>query len=107
MRAGAKCRCCGHSERWRIELLRAGGASLDSLAEKFGLSRDSILRHWHNHVTPEAKAKYLAGPTALADLAAKATSEGDSVLDHFRAVRVVLMGQLAACSEAGDARGTA
>jgi hypothetical protein len=24
-----------HPERWRVELLRAGGASLDSLAEKF------------------------------------------------------------------------
>src|SRR4029077_3336674 len=33
--------------------LKAGGASLNSLAQKFGVSRDSIDRHWHRHVSPE------------------------------------------------------
>ncbi|MCK1601050.1 hypothetical protein IVB02_06345 [Bradyrhizobium sp. 166] len=107
MKTGPKCTVCAHDERWRIELLRAGGASLDSLATKFGLSKDAIGRHWHNHVSAELKASYLVGPAQLAELAAKAADEGASVLDHFRAVRTMLMSQLAATTEAGDARGAA
>ncbi|TFV69418.1 hypothetical protein E4K64_33340 [Bradyrhizobium frederickii] len=107
MKSGPKCTVCAHDERWRIELLRAGGASLDSLATKFGLSKDAIGRHWHNHVSVEMKASYLVGPAQLAELAEKAADEGASVLDHFRAVRTMLMSQLAATTEAGDARGAA
>ena len=102
-----RCQVCRHDERWRIELLRAGGASLDSLAEKFKLDRDAIWRHWTNHVTPEMKASYLCGPAQLAELGEKAAAEGDSVLDHLRMIRTVLTGQLAAMTEAGDARGVA
>jgi hypothetical protein len=98
---------CRHPDRWRIELLRAGGASLDALAEKFSVSRDSIHRHWQSHVSPDAKATYLAGPAQMADLHAKAAAESESVVDYFRIVRTALMASLTACSEAGDARGVA
>lgn len=102
-----RCQVCRHPERWRVELLRAGGASLDALADKFSLDRDAIHRHWHNHVTTEMKASYLCGPAQLAELAEKAAAEGDSVLDHLRMIRTVLTGQLAAMTEAGDGRGAA
>lgn len=103
-----RCSVCDHSEKWRVELLRAGGASLDSLAEKFKpLSRDAIHRHWHKCVTDDAKASYLAGPSQMETLHAKAAAEGESVIDYFRIVRTALMSSLAACSEAGDARGVA
>lgn len=108
MKSGPKCTACSHDERWRIELLRAGGASYEALSQKFApLSKDAIRRHWENHVSAEMKASYLVGPAQLADLAAKAADEGASVLDHFRAVRTMLMSQLAATTEAGDARGAA
>lgn len=88
--------------------MRAGGASLDSLAEKFKpLSRDAIHRHWTRHVTDDAKAGYLAGPSQMEALGAKAATEGESVLDYLRITRTALMSSLAACSEAGDARGVA
>jgi hypothetical protein len=87
--------------------LKAGGASLDSLAKKFELSRDAIDRHWHRHVSTELKAGYLAGPVQLQDLAAKAAEQGGSVLDHLHAVRVILMGHLASVTEAGDGRAAA
>ncbi|MEY9184895.1 hypothetical protein [Bradyrhizobium sp. USDA 313] len=106
-RKGPRCGACDHPDRWRLELLRAGGASLDSLAEKFSLSRDCIHRHWTRHVTDDAKASYLAGPAQMEQLHAKAAAEGDSVLDYFRIVRTALMSSLTACSEAGDARGVA
>jgi len=98
---------CRHPDKWRIELLRAGGASFESLAAKFGVDRDAIWRHWHDHVTAEAKAGYLVGPAELATLAEKAAAEGDSVLDYLRLCRTVLVGQLSSMSEAGDARGAA
>jgi hypothetical protein len=87
--------------------LKAGGASLDSLATKFGVSRDSIDRHWHRHVSAELKAGYLAGPVQLQELASKAADSGGSVLDHLHAVRTVLMGVMATMTEAGDGRGAA
>lgn len=104
---GPKCTVCQHEERWRIELHRAGGASFDALAAKFGVKRDAIRRHWNDHVTDEVRATYLAGPARLAELANTAASEGASVLDHFRAMRTMLMGHLVAMTEAGDARGAA
>ena len=88
-----RCQVCKLDDRWRLELLRAGGASLDSLAAKFGVERDAIWRHWQHHVTPEMKANYLCGPAELATLAAKAAREGDSVLDYLRLCRTVLVGQ--------------
>lgn len=103
----SRCAICQHPERWRIELLRAGGASLDALAAKFEVRRDSIHRHWTAHVSPEMKASYLCGPSQLAELAEKAAVEGDSVLDYLKMVRTVLTGQLAAMTEAGDGRGAA
>jgi hypothetical protein len=106
-RCGPKCTICLHDERWRIELLRAGGASLDALAKKFEVSRDAIHRHWRDHVSDELKASYLVGPAQLAELAQTAAAEGASVLDHFRAVRTMLMSHMAAVTEAGDARGAA
>src|SRR5258706_8655389 len=102
-----RCQCCRLPDRWRLELLRAGGAGLDALAEKFGVSRDSIHRHWRDHVTAQAKANYLCGPSELATLAERAAVEGDSVLDYLRLCRTVLTGQLAAMTEARDGRGAA
>jgi hypothetical protein len=104
---GPRCGICDHPDRWRIELLRAGGASLDSLAEKFSVSRDAVHRHWTKHVHDDAKASYLAGPSQMEALHAKAAAEGESVLDYFRIVRTALMSAMTACSEAGDARGVA
>jgi hypothetical protein len=104
---GPRCSVCKHPDKWRIELLRAGGASLDSLAEKFSVGRDAIHRHWQAHVTADAKGSYLAGPSQMADLHAKAAAEGESVVDYFRIIRTALMASLTACSEAGDARGVA
>jgi hypothetical protein len=99
------CKVCRHPDRWRIELLRASGATLDSLAAKFNLDRDAIWRHWTRHVSTEAKATYLCGPADMDKLAAKAAQEGDSVLDYLKMVRSSLVAQLAIMNEAGDARG--
>jgi hypothetical protein len=97
-----RCAACRHPEKWRLELLKASGCSLDSLAAKFGLSRDTIHLHWHKHVSAEAKASYLIGPSEMEGWATKAAREGDSVIDYLRMVRGTLVAQLAAANEAGD-----
>lgn len=102
-----RCKVCRHEERWRIELLRASGASLEALASKFGLDKHSIWRHWTRHVSDEMKAGYLAGPVHLQELASKAADTGTSVLDNLHAIRVVLMSHMASMTEAGDGRGAA
>jgi hypothetical protein len=102
-----RCQVCRHEQKWRIELLRSAGASLDSLAAKFGVDRDAIWRHWRGHVTDEAKASYLCGPVDMEKLAEKAALEGDSVIDYLRMCRATLVAQMAAMNDAGDARGAA
>src|SRR5882762_5968895 len=101
------CAVCRHPDKWRIELLRAGGAGIDALAAKFGVTRDCVYRHWQLHVSAEMKAGYLCGPAELATLAERAAIEGDSVLDYLKLCRTVLVGQLSAMTEAGDGRGAA
>jgi hypothetical protein len=102
-----RCAVCKSPDRFRIELLKAGGVGLDALAKKFHVSRDSIHRHWALHVPPEVKATYLAGPGDLATFAEKAAQEGDSVLDYLRFCRSILVAQLAAANESGDSRTSA
>ncbi len=102
----SKCQVCRHEERWRIELLRAGGASLDALAKRFGVDRDSIWRHWHKHVSAEAKAGHLAG-IANMELAERAAEEGTSVLDYLKICRGTLLTQLSVMQVAGDSRNVA
>ncbi|TAI67657.1 hypothetical protein CWO89_01260 [Bradyrhizobium sp. Leo170] len=83
-------------------MLRAGGASLDALASKFDVTRDAIHSHWHKHVSAEAKASYLVGPSDIENWALKAAREGDSVIDYLKLCRSSLVSQLATATEAGD-----
>ena len=98
-----KCAVCLHPERQRIEALRASGAGIDALGKKFNIHRDAIWRHWRNHVTPDLKVQYLAGPGAIEALKIKAIEEGGSVLDYLTILRSVLMGAITASAESGSA----
>ena len=92
-----------HVERERIEALRVSGASLDSLARKFKVHRDSVRRHWKDHVSAELKTSYLAGPATIAELKERAVKEGGSILDCLGILRSVLMGAITASAEAQSA----
>jgi len=94
-----------HPNRYRIEMLRAGGASCQSLANKFGVPGDTIWRHWTRHVTDEVKASYLAGPIQLHQLAERAAAEGLSLLDYLSIVRGTLMTMFQSAAQAGDRHG--
>jgi hypothetical protein len=99
-RRGPLCSICAHPDRARIEALRCAGASLDNVAGKFQISRDSLHRHFHNgHVTEDARAQYLAD-VPIAELAQLAASEGTSVLQYLSLVRSVLMQEFQLASQA-------
>jgi hypothetical protein len=100
------CATCSHPERYRIELLRAGGASFKSLGKKFGIPADAVCRHWRNHVTDGDKAHYIAGPVKLHEAAERAAAENTSLIDCLSIVRSVLMQQFMSAAEGGDRHGT-
>ena len=97
-----KCAVCGHIERVKIELLLAGGAGQKAVGRKFGISKDSIHRHWHGHVTAERRAQLIVGPVPRHALAAQVCEENTSVLANLRIVRSGLWKQFDAALEAGD-----
>lgn len=101
------CQLCGHAERFRAELMLAGGASAKAVGEKFDLSHHAVWRHWTNHVATERKAQLIAGPLKLSQLAERAAEEGLSLIDYLRLVRSTLLSQFTSCAEAGDNHGTA
>lgn len=100
-----QCGVCRHPERVRIEVLRAGGASIDALAGQFDVSRDSISRHFLNHVSDRRRAELIAGPAQVEGLAAQAADESRSLLDYLRITRSVLFNQFLNAAEAGDRNG--
>ena len=101
------CAVCRHPERARIEALRAGGVSYRVLADKFGVSKDMLHRHWTNHVAPERRAALIVGPIKLAELANKAAEEGRSLFDYLSIARSVLFQQFLTAAEAVDRNGVA
>ena len=103
----AQCVICQHPERARIELARTAGASLSSVAAKFGVSRDSIHRHFHRHVTESRRSELLAGPARVEELANQAADESRSLLEQLSIVRSVLFRQFLNAAEAGDRPGVA
>jgi hypothetical protein len=103
-RLNTRCQVCRSEHRWRVEALHCAGASLDSLAKRFGLSRDGIWRHAKSHISPEARASYLIGPADLENLALKAAEQGESAMDYAKVCRGVLFQQLAALGIAGDSK---
>lgn len=99
----AGCTVCAHRERERIEALRASGVSLEALAKRFKVGRDSVWRHWRDHVSIELKGHYLAGPATIEELRDRAAKENLSVLDYLGICRSMLIGQMTASAETGDA----
>lgn len=101
------CKVCSHPERIRIEALQIAGTSLDTLAERFDLSRDSIWRHCKNHVSDQTKASYIAGPARIAELAEIATEENRGLIEYLTILRSLLFGQLDTLAKEGNAYGVA
>jgi hypothetical protein len=102
----ARCLICRHPDRTLIEQTRIAGASLDTIAAKYNVSRDAIWRHMGKHVSEDLRAEYLAG-IPMKELAEKAATEGVSVLDYFSIIRGTLMTQFQLAASVNDKHATA
>jgi hypothetical protein len=89
-----------------IESARIAGVSLDAIAGKYGVSRDSVHRHATRHISDDLKAEYLAA-VPLKELAQKAVSEGMSVLEYLSIVRTTLLRSFQLAASLNDRHGTA
>jgi len=98
-----RCQGCAHPERPRIERALAAGASLRSTAKRFAIRYDALWRHWNNHVSAEARARYLAGAGVSKDQLEELIAGTDlAILDHLRIIRSRLYAGFDAVSEAND-----
>jgi hypothetical protein len=100
-----RCTVCRHPNRTLIEAARVAGCSLDATAAKYGVSRDSIFRHMR-HVPDDVRLQYIT-ETPIRDLAARAATEGVTLLDHFTIVRGILLQQFQLAAAVGDRNATA
>jgi hypothetical protein len=96
------CKVCEHVERTRIELLLAGGAGQTAVAAKYQLSKHSVHRHWHGHVSEQHRLNLIMGPVGRMELSARVAEENSSVIDHLKIVRAGIYQQYHAALEAGD-----
>ena len=68
----------------------AGGAGQKAVAKRYGISKDSVHRHWTRHIDAKRKARLLVGPVQEQALRARIAEESSSVIDQLRATRAGL-----------------
>lgn len=98
------CKVCRHPDRALIEATRVAGASLDKVAARYAISRDSLKRHMANHVTDDVKAQHLAH-APLAELAERAAAESLSLLQYLAITRSLLMQETQLAASVHDRHG--
>jgi hypothetical protein len=96
---------CEHKARHQIEIGLVHQVPARVLGRRFELSKDAILRHSRNHLTPQVRAAILAAqaPTAI-DLDALRTSESEGLLGSRVVQRARLQQQGDLALELGDVR---
>src|SRR5712692_10075637 len=83
----AMCKICAHPQRARLDFLCAQGAPIFPIARPFGVSKDSLYRHYKKHVSDEFKKSIVLGPFRdEAHLRRLCAESGTSVLDNLRTV---------------------
>jgi len=100
-----RCNCCQHPERARMESLCARGASVRSVAAKFGVKYLWLLNHWHKHTSEQRKMYLRYGHVPPERLMERLCDESEKTLDHFMYARSVVYEALEAAREAGDRNG--
>jgi hypothetical protein len=97
------CSCCTHGARREIDLALVARVPVAVIAQRFGVSSDSVYRHGHKHVSAVQRAALMTNlrPSAI-DLEALQRSEGESLLGQLVAQRATLQSYSAAAFEAGN-----
>lgn len=96
-----RCQVCRDPRRAEIELAFVSRVGLDTVAERYGIHRQSVWRHMRNHLSDEDKAFYLSG-ISVRELADRAIAEDLSLMDYIVVVRGMLMNTLQDAAGDGD-----
>ena len=104
-RRPAKCTICSHEKRSQIELGLVYKVPMPVLSRRFGVGRESLRRHRHNHISPQVAAAILEAqkPSAI-DLEALQASESEGLLSQLVSQRARLQTHSEMASELGDVR---
>lgn len=82
-----RCTVCCHAELPTINHLLACGAELAATARRFGLGRESVRRHFNDHVSKALIEALKMGPYGSREqLAEMCAAEGVSVVEGLRAL---------------------
>lgn len=96
--AGPQCRVCAHKQRSLLELGLVSKVPVRVLAQRFGVSKDSLFGHRRNHMSPQLRAALLTAikPSEI-DLDQLRNSEGRGLLGSLIAqrARLQLLSELA------------
>jgi len=105
-KAARPCGVCAHAARHQIDLGLVHRVPARVLGIRFNLSKDALLRHARNHLSPVQRAALLSAvkPTEI-DLEKLRTSESENLLAQLVAQRARLQQQSEAAAEMGDTRG--
>jgi hypothetical protein len=96
---GPRCKACNHREHAGIDLALANGVAIAAVAQRYGLSVDTIYRHARNHIPAQLRAKLIAGPDLDIDLDKLRETESQSLLSNLIAIRRRLIGALDVAEE--------
>ncbi len=100
------CAVCRHEKRHPIDLALTYGDSARSVAERFDLHYDAVVRHKNSHLSASQRAALLtaAKPSEI-DVEALTKSESQGLLAHLIAMRSRLAAHARAAAEIGDIKG--
>lgn len=104
---GTRCTVCDSKHRHQIEIGLTHGVAARVLGDRFDLSKDAILRHARNHLTPAQRAAILSAqkPAAI-DLEALRTAESEGLISSLVAQRARLLVKADFAAEHGDVKGS-
>lgn len=105
-KSGPRCSICQHEKRVSIELGVTHGISAAVMAQRFGCSKFSIIRHARAHLSPAQRAALLSAtkPSAI-DLQALQVSESEGLLHALVGQRARLHGYAEVAASFGDIKG--
>jgi hypothetical protein len=101
-----RCQVCKHPDRQAIELAKLSGSSYDNVADRFGVHRDALWRHFKWHLDADDRAQLLVD-IPLKQLATKAAQENGDLLGYLALVRSTVLRESLGAAADHDRTGTA
>jgi hypothetical protein len=104
---GTPCTICSHKARASIEVAIVNRVPARAIAARFEVSKDAVMRHGRNHLTPTQRAALLTAqrpPATAVDLEALRTTESEGLLCQLVAQRARLQQSAELALELGDVR---